>query len=97
MPIYEYQCNACGHEFEEWQRITDKPIRKCPKCEACKVEKLVSRSSFQLKGGGWYVTDYARSGASSEDTGNTKPSKSDKSDTKPSKSKKKDSAASTAS
>lgn len=58
MPIYEYVCNACGHEFEEWQKITDSPVRKCPSCGKRKVERLVSLSAFHLKGSGWYVTDY---------------------------------------
>ena len=60
MPVYEYRCGKCGHEFEELQRITDDPIRKCPKCGKPAVERLISRSSFVLKGSGWYVTDYAR-------------------------------------
>ena len=59
MPIYEYACAACGHQFEEWQKMSDKPIRVCPKCKAKKVEKLISATSFQLKGGGWYSDLYA--------------------------------------
>jgi putative FmdB family regulatory protein len=59
MPIYEYICNACGNEFEEWQKISDAPVRKCPRCGKRKVERLVSLSTFHLKGSGWYVTDYA--------------------------------------
>lgn len=59
MPIYEYVCNACGHEFEEWQKISDVPVQKCPVCSERKVERLVSLSTFHLKGTGWYVTDYA--------------------------------------
>jgi putative FmdB family regulatory protein len=59
MPIYEYLCNACGHEFEEWQKISDVPVRTCPSCGKRKVERLVSLSAFHLKGSGWYVTDYA--------------------------------------
>jgi putative FmdB family regulatory protein len=58
MPIYEYQCQKCG-TFEFTQRITDKPLGKCPTCKG-KVKKLISNTSFQLKGTGWYVTDYAR-------------------------------------
>ncbi len=65
MPIYEYRCGACGHEFEEWQKITDQPVRTCPKCHAKKVERLISATSFQLKGSGWYVTDYGRGGGGS--------------------------------
>jgi putative FmdB family regulatory protein len=58
MPIYEYQCQKCG-TFEITQRITEKPLGKCPNCKG-KVKKLISNTSFQLKGTGWYVTDYAR-------------------------------------
>ena len=60
MPIYEYQCQKCG-TFEATQRITDKPLAKCPTCKG-KIKKLISNTSFQLKGTGWYVTDYARKG-----------------------------------
>ena len=60
MPIYEYRCEHCG-DFEEMQRITDPPLGRCPKCRR-KVKRLISNTSFQLKGTGWYVTDYARSG-----------------------------------
>jgi putative FmdB family regulatory protein len=67
MPIYEYQCGACGHRFEEWQKMSDPPVRTCPKCKAKKVEKLISQTSFTLKGGGWYSDLYAgpKPGASS--------------------------------
>jgi putative FmdB family regulatory protein len=57
MPIYEYKCNKCG-VVEVMQRITEAPLRKCPNCKS-KVERMVSRSSFVLKGTGWYATDYA--------------------------------------
>jgi putative FmdB family regulatory protein len=60
MPIYEYQCQKCG-TFEITQRITEKPLSRCPTCKT-KVKKLISNTSFQLKGTGWYVTDYARKG-----------------------------------
>jgi putative FmdB family regulatory protein len=59
MPIYEYRCSACGHEFEVMQKMSDGPIRKCEACGRLKVKRLVSQSSFVLKGSGWYVTDYA--------------------------------------
>ena len=59
MPIYEYRCNACNDEFEVTQKISDEPLRTCPKCNG-PVEKLISHSSFVLKGSGWYLTDYAR-------------------------------------
>ncbi len=58
MPIYEYKCRQCG-DFEVTQKITDKPLVRCPTCKG-KVKKLISNTSFQLKGTGWYITDYAR-------------------------------------
>lgn len=61
MPIYEYACIKCGHELEVMQKITDKPLTRCPKCKG-KLEKQFSQTSFQFKGSGWYVTDYSRSG-----------------------------------
>lgn len=65
MPIYEYECQACGHRFEEWQKMSDDPVKVCPKCEAPKVEKLISHTSFQLKGGGWYSDLYSSTKPSS--------------------------------
>lgn len=65
MPIYEYKCRQCG-EFEVTQRITDKPLSRCPTCKG-KVKKLISNTSFQLKGTGWYVTDYARKDRNSKE------------------------------
>ena len=70
MPIYEYQCQKCG-TFETTQRITEKPLAKCPTCKG-KVRKLISNTSFQLKGTGWYVTDYARKGKNGESKGDSK-------------------------
>ena len=84
MPIYEYACEHCG-VFEEMQRITDPPLAKCPKCKR-KVRRLISQTSFQLKGSGWYVTDYARKGnggggsGKKDDSGSSSSSES-KSDT----------------
>ncbi|MBW2261359.1 MAG: zinc ribbon domain-containing protein [Deltaproteobacteria bacterium] len=69
MPFYEYKCAACGHEFEEFQKITDKPVKTCPECKKRKVRRLISQTSFVLKGSGWYVTDYARKGESSAANG----------------------------
>lgn len=65
MPIYEYQCKSCRYTFEQVQKITDEPVKKCPKCKK-NVEKLVSKSAFHLKGSGWYVTDYKKSEKSDE-------------------------------
>jgi putative FmdB family regulatory protein len=76
MPIYEYRCSKCG-EFEVFQRITDPALKRCPTCQA-KVTKLISNTSFHLKGSGWYITDYGRkdggSGKSTagKDAGETK-------------------------
>jgi putative FmdB family regulatory protein len=58
MPIYEYRCRSCLHEFEHFQKITDKPVTVCPKCGG-PVDRLVSHTSFTLKGGGWYKDGYA--------------------------------------
>lgn len=62
MPIYEYACQnpKCGHHFELIQKISDAPAKSCPECKGKKVQKLVSASSFVLKGSGWYQTDIAR-------------------------------------
>ena len=60
MPIYEYRCEKCG-DFEQTQRISDPALDRCPSCRR-KVRRLISNTSFQLKGSGWYVTDYARAG-----------------------------------
>lgn len=62
MPIYEYQCQACGHELEAWQKISDQPLKKCPQCGKMKLHKLISAVGFRLKGGGWYETDFKSSG-----------------------------------
>ena len=61
MPIYEYRCLDCGHQFELMQKFSDPPAETCTSC-AGTVQKLISRSAFHLKGSGWYVTDYGRNG-----------------------------------
>ena len=58
MPIYEYECRACGHQFEALQKVSDAPLRKCPECGKPQLRKLMSAPSFRLKGGGWYETDF---------------------------------------
>ena len=63
MPTYDYECSACGYKFEKFQAMSDKPVRKCPKCGKLKVEKLIgSGSGVIFKGSGFYETDYKRSG-----------------------------------
>ncbi len=60
MPIYEYQCKNCGFTFEQLQKVTDKPLKECPECHKPALYKLVSPTSFKLKGNGWYVTDFKK-------------------------------------
>ena len=58
MPLYEYRCDACHHEFEALQKISDEPLVHCPACDAPQLRKLVSAAGFRLKGQGWYETDF---------------------------------------
>jgi|TARA_B110000967_G_scaffold167055_1_gene175388 putative FmdB family regulatory protein len=58
MPIYEYKCSNCEHQFELIQKFSDQPAETCPECSAKSIQKLVSAPSFRLKGGGWYETDF---------------------------------------
>ena len=64
MPIYEYQCAACGQVVERWQKISDSPLADCPGCGGS-LHKIISSCAFHLKGSGWYVTDYAGKNAAS--------------------------------
>jgi putative FmdB family regulatory protein len=59
MPIYEYECERCEEEFEVEQRITDAPLKRCPSCRSPKVKRLISQTSFVLKGSGWYSDLYS--------------------------------------
>ena len=63
MPIYEYRCSACGHELEALQKLSEAPLTVCPSCGQSELRKQVSAAGFQLKGSGWYVTDFRNSGA----------------------------------
>ena len=69
MPLYEYECDACGHRFEVIQKFSDPPLERCPKCGGA-VHKLQSAPAIQFKGSGWYITDYGRkdSGSRSGET-----------------------------
>jgi len=60
MPLYEYQCESCGHRFEVIQKFSDQPVSVCPNCGKGPVVKLLSSPAIQFKGSGWYITDYAR-------------------------------------
>ena len=62
MPIYEYQCQSCGHEYEALQKISDAPLTDCPECKQPKLAKKISAVGFRLKGGGWYETDFKSGG-----------------------------------
>ncbi len=62
MPIYEYRCDACGHEMEVMQKMSDEPLTECPECHKPALKKLVSAAGFRLSGSGWYETDF-KSGA----------------------------------
>jgi putative FmdB family regulatory protein len=59
VPVYEYRCNKCGHQFERIQKMTDPPVRRCERCRGS-VTKVISSSGIVFKGTGWYVTDYSK-------------------------------------
>jgi putative FmdB family regulatory protein len=100
MPNYEYLCTKCGHRFEQIRKFSDKQLRKCPECGGV-IEQVISAPAVQFKGSGWYVTDYAKKGASSGSSSSSSSSEGDSSsaelkeakdskDTKGSKETKKD-------
>lgn len=62
MPIYEYQCGICGHQLEAFQNFSEAPLTECPECHKPALSKLISATSFQLKGTGWYATDFRDKG-----------------------------------
>ena len=101
MPVYEYRCNACGHEFERTQRMSEDPVKVCPECNEVKVERLISLTSFHLKGGGWYSDLYssskggakAESGSGIKSEAKTETKTEAKVDSKPASETKKSSAA----
>jgi putative FmdB family regulatory protein len=79
MPLYEYECEKCGHRFEKIQKFSDKMVKKCPECRG-RVEQMISAPAVQFKGSGWYVTDYAnKSHAPASDGGNSDSKKEEKS------------------
>jgi putative FmdB family regulatory protein len=80
MPIYEYKCRKCGKKFEIMQGITDDVVKECTFCKG-PVDKLISLSSFQLKGSGWYVTDYGGKKPSVGESKEETPSVTEKSET----------------
>jgi len=76
MPLYEYQCQKCGHHFERIQRFSDPMVKKCPECGG-KVEQMISAPAVQFKGSGWYVTDYAKKSSAGSSSKGESESKSD--------------------
>lgn len=93
MPVYEYECEKCGRILEAYQKFSDPALRKCKECSG-RLHKLISQSSFHLKGSGWYVTDYKNSKAADTVSSKTKPEskptceKAEKKTSKPSSCKK---------
>ncbi len=80
MPTYEYQCKNCHHTFELMQKISEDPVKICPSCGKVAIERLVSAAGFQLKGTGWYVTDFknkprANEAVKNEETTSSSPDK----------------------
>ena len=69
MPIYEYECSACGHRLEVLQKISDAPLTQCPECGAEALRKAVTAAGFRLKGTGWYETDFKHSGKKADKAG----------------------------
>lgn len=86
MPIYEYVCQACGHDLEALQKLSDAPLTECPKCGKPELKKMVSAAGFRLKGAGWYETDFKKGSDKKKnltggaDSGESKPA--EKADTK---------------
>ena len=82
MPIYEYECESCGEVIENWQKFSDAPLSTCGSCGG-NLHKLISHSSFHLKGSGWYVTDYAgkKTGITDTKKSESSPDKKSKKDT----------------
>ena len=100
MPLYEYECAACGNRFEQIRKFSDPPVEVCPRCGERNVQKLFSSPAIQFKGSGWYITDYARKGGDAKESSESKEPKaakeaSDSKDSKDSKDAKESKPAST--
>jgi putative FmdB family regulatory protein len=92
MPIYEYRCSSCGHQNEYLRKITDPLLTECPDCGEESLQKMVTAAGFQLKGSGWYATDFKNPPARQPDKSAAAKSDSEKSDSAKSDSAKSDSA-----
>lgn len=82
MPIYEYQCQSCQHEFEILQKISEAALKDCPQCRQPSLRKKISAAGFRLSGGGWYETDFKKSGSKKNLAGDSGTGDSGKSETK---------------
>lgn len=82
MPIYEYRCASCGHQHESLQKVSDAPLTVCPQCGKPELAKMLTAAGFQLKGSGWYATDFRNKGSAP-----AKPADGGKSESKPAESK----------
>jgi putative FmdB family regulatory protein len=84
MPTYEYACQKCGHEFEQFQSMNDAPLKKCPKCKKAGLKRLVGGGAGLIfKGTGFYITDYKNKGGGKKEGGEAKPAEAKASETKP--------------
>ena len=81
MPIYEYRCDSCGFQKEYIQRMSDALLTDCPECKKATFSKMVTAAGFQLKGGGWYVTDFKSGGSNTNASGATKKTEEKQTDT----------------
>jgi putative FmdB family regulatory protein len=97
MPIYEYECNQCGHRLEAIQKVSDDPLTDCPSCHGAALRKLVSAAAFRLKGGGWYETDFKKDNRRNVVKSDADSSSADKPGKTPAKEKQKEKASSPAS
>ncbi len=86
MPTYEYECQKCGHQFEQFQRITEQPLKRCPKCKGKVQRRIGTGAGILFKGSGFYATDYRsdsyKRGATADHSASAAPAKSDKASSK---------------
>ena len=80
MPIYEYRCASCGHQQEFLQKVSDAPLTVCPKCGKPELAKMLTAAGFQLKGSGWYATDFRNKGSAPAKSGDAAKAESKPSD-----------------
>ncbi|MES9825765.1 MAG: FmdB family zinc ribbon protein [Candidatus Thiodiazotropha endolucinida] len=83
MPIYEYRCEACDHQLEVIQKMSDQALSECPECKCDSLKKVISAAAFHLKGSGWYETDFKNGSKKNDHDGGGSEKKAAKSETKP--------------